>query len=77
MVEQIFFSPQLKGIVIICNKLALWKVSKYGVISGPYHSAFGVNTGKYGPEIAPHLDTFHAVWYIRAALRVPKRLKTL
>ena len=27
---------------------------KYGVISGP-------NTGKYGPEITPYLDTFHAV----------------
>ena len=32
----------------------LRKVSKYGVISGP-------NTGKYGPEITPYLDTFHAV----------------
>ena len=31
-----------------------WKVSKYGIISGP-------NTEKYGPEITPHLDTFHAV----------------
>ena len=26
------------------------KVSKYGVICGP-------NTGKYGPEITPYLDT--------------------
>ena len=32
----------------------VWKVSKYGVISGP-------NTGKHGPEITPYLDTFHAV----------------
>ena len=31
-----------------------WKLSKYGVISGP-------NTGKYGPEVTPYLDTFHAV----------------
>ena len=31
-----------------------WKVSKYVVISGP-------NTGKYGPEITPYLDTFHTV----------------
>ena len=31
-----------------------WKVSKYGVISGP-------NTGKYGTETSPYLDTFHAV----------------
>ena len=37
-----------------------WKVSKYGVISGPYFSVFGLNTGKYGPEITPYLDTFHA-----------------
>ena len=29
------------------------KVSKYGV--------FSPNTGKYGPEKPPYLDTFHAV----------------
>ena len=27
---------------------------KYGVISGP-------NTGKYGPDITPYLDIFHAM----------------
>ena len=37
--------------------ITTWKVSKYGVISGP-------NTGKYGPEITPYLDTFHAVYVI-------------
>ena len=26
-----------------------------------YLSVFSPNTGKYGPEITPHLDTFHAV----------------
>ena len=31
-----------------------WKLSKYGVFSGP-------NTGKYGPKKTPYLDTFHAV----------------
>ena len=25
---------------------------------------FGLNTGKYGPEITPYLDTFHAVCFI-------------
>ena len=30
-----------------------WKVSKYGVISGPYFPVFGLN---------PYLDTFHAVY---------------
>ena len=30
------------------------KVSIYGIFSGP-------NTGKYGAEKTPYLDTFHAV----------------
>ena len=48
-----------------------WKVSKYGVISGPYIFVFGLNTEiygvhspnqeKYGPEVTPYLDTFYAV----------------
>ena len=52
-----------------------WKVTKYGVISGPYFPAFGLNTeryfsylsvfsphaGKYGPEIIPYLDTYRPV----------------
>ena len=49
-------------------------MSKYGVFSGPYFLVFGLNTeiysiisifspntGKYGPEKTPYLDTFHAV----------------
>ena len=46
-------------------------MSRYGVISGPYFPAFGLNTerygvfspnvGKYGSELNPHLDTFHGV----------------
>ena len=38
------------------------EVSKYGVISGPYFPASGLNTGKYGPEITPYLKTFYAVY---------------
>ena len=38
-----------------------WKVSKYGVFSGPYVPVFRLNTEKYGPEKTPYLDTFHAV----------------
>ena len=30
-------------------------------ISGPYFPVFKQNTGKYGPEITPYLDTFQAV----------------
>ena len=37
------------------------EVSKYGVFSGLYFPVFGLNTGKYGAEKTPHLDTFHAV----------------
>ena len=36
-------------------------MSKYGVFSGPYFPVFSPNTGKYGPEKTPYLDTFHAV----------------
>ena len=31
------------------------------VFSGPYSSVFGLNTGNYGPEKTPYLDTFHSV----------------
>ena len=37
------------------------KMSKYGVISGPYFPVFSPNAGRYGPEITPYLDTFQAV----------------
>ena len=36
-------------------------MSKYGAFSGPYFSTFSPNTGKYGSEKTPHLDTFQAV----------------
>ena len=52
----------------------VWKLSKYGGFSGPYFPVFGLNTeitpyisvcspntGKYGPEKLPYLNTFHAV----------------
>ena len=38
-----------------------WKVSKYGVFSGPYFPVVP-NTGKYESEKTPYLDHFHAVW---------------
>ena len=58
------------------NPSTTWKVSKYGVFSGPYFPAFGSNTEIYGvnlciqsecekkngPENTPYLDTFHAVY---------------
>ena len=41
----------------------VWKVSNYGVFSGPYFPVFSPNAGKYGPEKTPYLDTFHVVFY--------------
>ena len=42
-------------------------MSRYGIFSGPYFPIFELNTeispntGKYGPEKNPYLDTFHEV----------------
>ena len=33
------------------NPITAWKVSKYGVISGPYFLVYSPNTGKYGPQV--------------------------
>ena len=55
-------------------QITAWKLSKYGVFSGPYSSVFSPNTGKYGPEIT-YLDTFHAVnvfWKPFSAYFCPK-----
>ena len=54
----------------ILKNAFVWKLSKYGVLSGPYFPIFGlnteiygVNTWKYRPEKTPYLDTFLAVEY--------------
>ena len=52
---------QIKSNSMQSDLFTAWKVSKYGVISGPYFTVFGLNTGKYGPEITFYLDTFQAV----------------
>ena len=48
---------------MVCFRIpcSAWKTSKYGVFSGPYFPVFNPNTGQYGPEITPYLDTFQAV----------------
>ena len=43
----------------------VWKVSKYGVISGPHFPVFSPNTEIYGLEITPYLETFHTVLMLR------------
>ena len=44
------------------SAITAWKVSKYGVYSGPYFPVFSPNAGKYEPEKTPYLDTFHTVY---------------
>ena len=51
----------------------LLKVSKYGVIYGPFFPVFGRNAAKYGPEITPYWDTFHAVTGFRQHTMLEKR----
>ena len=53
-------------VVTIYSKLLFqsataWQVPKYGVFSSPYFPVFSPNKGKYGPEKASYLDTFHTV----------------
>ena len=49
----------VKLMILKCSTVQ--KVARYAVSSGPYFCVFGLNTGKYGPERFPYLDTFHAV----------------
>ena len=62
-----FFSSTFAGMTLYYSghsrKLiprTVWKVSKYGVFSGP-------NTGKYGLEKTPYLDTLHAILWLLLA----------
>ena len=44
---------------------------KCGVFSSTYFPVFGLNTGMYGPEKTPCLNTFHAVISIQDTLIGP------
>ena len=52
---------KVSSIRVSSNQSTAWKKSKDGVFPGPYFPVVGLNTGKYGPEKTPYLDTFHAV----------------
>ena len=47
--------------VVLSKESTVWKAPKYGVISGPYFPVFGLNKGKYRPEVTRYLHTFHVV----------------
>ena len=50
------FSNEIK-----CITSTVWKVSKYGVFSGPYFPVSSLNTGKHRPEKTLDFDTFNVV----------------
>ena len=52
----------------------LWKVSKCRVLSGLYFPIFSPNTGKYGPEKTPYLNTFHTVTTIYSKVNIANKL---
>ena len=62
-------------ILLILQMSTAWKLSKYGVFSGPSFPIFRLNTGKYGPEETPYLNIIRTlvtgdlglVWFFRAA----------
>ena len=69
---------EIRNLETLEQRITLREVSKYGVFSGPYFPAFGLNTegysvsfhiqsecGKYGPEKTPYLDNFQAVLLCR------------
>ena len=51
----------------------------FWVFSGPYFPVFSPNTGKYGPEKTPYLDTFRVVekmvkdWKVKMCKMLEKR----
>ena len=57
----LYFSMTFSISFLALSRCTARKVSKYGVISGPYFPVFSPITGKCGREITPYLDTFHAV----------------
>ena len=58
---KLFGWSKMSCAVFVLISFTAWKVSKYGVISDPYFPVFGLNTGKYGPEITPYLAAYYAV----------------
>ena len=47
--------------LLVTDTVTAWKMSKYGVFSGPYFFVFSPNTGKYGSGKIPYFHIFYAV----------------
>ena len=70
-------------LISLFELFTVWKVSKYGVFSGPYFPVFRVNAEIYGPEKTPYLDTFHEVFnnffvgWVRTSVRTFRSFKNM
>ena len=60
---EVFILMIILVIIKLFATITAWKVSKYGVFSGPHFPVFSPSTGKYGQEKALYLDSFHAVYF--------------
>ena len=49
--NQCLHFPNWSSFIRLCNTPAAWKVSKYGVFSGPYFPVFGLNTEIYSVNL--------------------------
>ena len=64
-----YYVNRAKSVQIRSYFWFMFSCIRTGIISGPYFPVFGLDTeiytnpnaGKYGPEITPYLDAFHAV----------------
>ena len=56
------YHPLLKSLRAIILREMCPNTKLFLVRIFPYFSVFSPNTGKYGPEITPYLDNFHAVY---------------
>ena len=54
-------SPNLSIRSVVVQSKHCVKSVQIRSFAGPYFSVFSSNTGKYGPEKTPYLDTFHEV----------------
>ena len=70
--------------------ITAWKVPKYGVFSGPFFPAFGLNTERYGVSLriqsecgeiwirkAPNTNTFYVVFMVESQSMLPHELRMI
>ena len=60
--DMVIFNKFSKNLPIFFDgAFTAWKLSKYGVSSGPYFPVSSLYAGKYGPEKTPYLNFFQTV----------------